>query len=130
MSIVDMLRARQQELEAHKAIIDKELGDIAKALGAIETPPDGGEDGGPQLTGAAVTQYQHPMPVDDAIVIAVTNGCKAPQAILAHLRQRLGVHTTIASVRTRVSRLKDRGRLAHDGDGWIIPPSNADLLDL
>lgn len=117
MSIADMLRARQRELAASKAAIERDLDDVAVALAALGQ--------GPEDSGAAMPQNsQNAMSVDDAIVRAVEAGQKTPRDILAHLSAKLGVHTTINSVRTRVSKLKNVGRIAHDGMGWVpaLPP--------
>lgn len=59
------------------------------------------------------------MPVNDAIVMAVNAGCKSPVQILSYLVSELGIKTTLNSVRSRVSPLKQMGRIAHDGSGWI-----------
>ena len=70
---------------------------------------------------------KHPMRVNDAIVIAVGAGMKTPTRILAYLADHLGVHTTLNSVRSRVSPLGQEGRIAHDETGWIPASAKTEL---
>jgi hypothetical protein len=62
---------------------------------------------------------KHPMAVGDAIVLAVEAGNKSPKSVLDYLADALGVHTTLGSVRARLSPLKVEGRISHDGNGWV-----------
>ncbi|MDT9600029.1 hypothetical protein [Sphingosinicella rhizophila] len=123
MAILEMLLERQKELEAQKAVIEKDLSDVAKAIAAINGPASAAV----KLEG---NQPSHPMPVDKAIVIAVREGSRTPVQILDYLRKRLGVHTTINSVRTRVSKLKNDGRIDHDETGWVPSVSQSTQLML
>lgn len=59
------------------------------------------------------------MPVDDAVILAVKAGQTTPRAIRDYMAERLGVDTTINSVRTRVSKLKKLGKIGHNRDGWV-----------
>lgn len=118
MTIIDMLREQQKELEAKKAVIDRELEHVQKALAAIEDSGAGGFANAGRVA-EENAKYQHPMPVDDAIVIAVKNGAKSPTEIHAYLRRKLGLHTTVGSIRTRVSKLRKKGRITHSAEGWL-----------
>lgn len=116
----DLLLQRQKELKDSIAAVEAELGQIARALHAMDDrPTEIGQaaKSSPLAPRPAVTK--HPMPVNDAIVIAVEAGMKTPTNILAYLAEHLGVHTTLNSVRSRVSPLGQEGRIAHDGTGWI-----------
>jgi hypothetical protein len=62
---------------------------------------------------------KHPMAVGDAIVLAVEAGNKSPTSVFDYLADELGVHTTLGSVRARLSPLKTEGRISHDGSGWV-----------
>lgn len=68
---------------------------------------------------SAVSQIRHARPVGDAIVEAVEAGMRTPVAVLDYLSTQMGIHTTIGSVRARLSPLKKEGRIDHDGQGWV-----------
>lgn len=75
-------------------------------------------------------RIQHKMPVDDAVLQAIKSGVRSPIAMLKFLDDQLGVKTTISSIRTRLSRMKKVGRIAHDGRGWIMPSEVSEGLPL
>lgn len=117
--IAEMLQRKRKELMESAAVIAADIRDVEKALAAIGEPildelPSAG-----QAAGADATRSAHPMKVNDAVVMAVNAGRKSPTTILDYLHTELGVHTTINSVRSRVSPLKAEGRIAHDGEGWV-----------
>jgi hypothetical protein len=121
MSIKELLTARQIELKASIAASEQESREIDAALKAIESVA-GSQ---PQLIVRDSTNrfdIRHAMPVNEAVILAVNAGCKTPVQILKYLQEKLGVMTTINSVRSRVSPLKAEGKIAHDGTGWV--PSN------
>lgn len=126
MHVRDMLLQRQKELKDSIASVQAELEDIDRALAAIGQPVrDIGQPKPEKVTRAVSSSViQHKMPVNDAIVLAVEAGKKTPVNILAYLKDELDVHTTLNSVRSRVSPLKKEGRIAHDGDGWIPVEKN------
>jgi hypothetical protein len=62
---------------------------------------------------------KHPMLVNDAIILAVEAGNKTPVQILRYLKEKLGVDTTLNSVRSRVSPLGQQGLIGHDSSGWV-----------
>jgi hypothetical protein len=117
----DLLLQRQKELKDSIAAVEAELGQIARALRAMDDRPTeiGQSATKPSPLAPTPPPIKHPMPVNDAIVIAVEAGMKTPTKILAYLAEHLGVHTTLNSVRSRVSPLGQEGRIAHDGTGWI-----------
>lgn len=132
MNVQELLKDRQAALQTAVAAAQAELDQIARALEAIgqepasDSPAPSNEDKDAEIRSrnAAV---RHSMPVNDAIVLAVGAGNKSPTAILAYVRDQLGVKTTINSVRARVSPLKADGRIAHDGTGWIPVEQKLDL---
>lgn len=129
MHIRDMLLARQAELESSISAVRSELGQISRALKAIdEKPVQIGEQPllPKQVPASSVSAIRHSMPVNDAIVIAVEAGCKTPTTILAHLVDKLAVMTTLNSVRSRVSPLGRQGKIRHDDSGWV-PARKGDL---
>ncbi len=129
MNTVEILKDRRQTLKASISEVEQEIHEIDLALNAIASA------GKPQVT-AVVSgfkmpeqPFQHPMKVDDAIIMAVEAGCKTPVQILKHLHDKLNVKTTIGSVRARVSPLGKSGKISRDENGWKPATFNADLLD-
>jgi hypothetical protein len=93
-----------------------EIADIDRAIAAL--------NGAPKIETTSnilsrVSQIRHSMPVGDAIVKAVEAGNKTPNDIFVYMGDELSIHTTIGSVRARLSPLKSEGRIAHDGSGWV-----------
>ena len=123
MHIREVLAQRREELIAGQAAVEAELRDIDLALKAM---------GGASVKAVEKTsmanrfQIRHSMPVNEAIVKAVEAGRKTPVNILQYLQDDLGIQTTINSVRSRVSPLKQEGKIAHDGEGWV--PSQKRLV--
>jgi hypothetical protein len=67
--------------------------------------------------------------VNDSIVAAVEAGNKTPASILGYMAEELGVATTLGSVRANLSPLKAKGRIAHDGIGWVpIPKEKPEVV--
>jgi hypothetical protein len=58
---------------------------------------------------AARSHQSGKMAIDDAILEAVKNEVRAPTPMIKFLEHQLAIHTTINSVRTRLSRLKQQG---------------------
>ena len=121
MHIREILTQRRDELKASISAVEAELKDIDCALNAIGAAP---RDSVAKLAAAKPSmanrfQIRHSMPVNDAVVKAVEAGRKTPVAILDYLQTVLDVQTTLNSVRSRVSPLKQEGKIAHDGDGWV-----------
>ena len=115
----DLLLQRHKELKDGIAAVEVELSQISRALAAMDEKPT--EVG--QLRAKPVTSPsappKHPMRVNDAIIVAVEAGMKTPVQILGYLKDHLGVHTTLNSVRSRVSPLGQQGLIGHDGSGWV-----------
>ena len=111
MWVINTLRNRRSDLQKEIELLRRELRHIEIALDAIAKAED-------QEKAAAPDRV---MPIDDAVIEAVKNGIRSPSTILKFLETNLHINTTINSVRTRVSRLKNDGRLARDERGWIMP---------
>lgn len=116
MHIREVLTQRREELVAGQAAVEAELRDIDLALKAM--------NGAPVVAAAkpSITsrfQIRHSMPVNDAIVQAVEAGRTTPLQILDYLQNTLDIQTTLNSVRSRVSPLKQEGKISHDGNGWV-----------
>ena len=116
MHIREILIERRDVLKASISEVEAELKDIDSALNAISAAP---RDAAAKPSMANRFQIRHSMPVNEAVVKAVDAGKKTPVAILDYLQNVLGVHTTLNSVRSRVSPLKQEGKIAHDGAGWV-----------
>ena len=117
MNIVEILETRRTELEAQKAVIDKELDDVLIALDAIAAKQKGAQ----KTLVPKPSPPQHSMPIDEAIIIAVRNGNRTPAAVLGYLQRELHLQTTINSVRTRLSRLKRERKIVSTPFGWSLP---------
>lgn len=116
MNIRELLTQRREELKVSFSAIEAELKDIDRALKAMgDVPRDSAA--GPSM--ANRFQIRHSMPVNDAIIKAVESGRTTPAQILDYLHNVLGIKTTLNSVRSRVSPLKQEGKIAHDGAGWV-----------
>lgn len=116
MHIREVLAQRRDELIAGQAEVEAELHDIDLALKAMSGAPAKAVE---KTSMASRFQIRHSMPVNDAIVKAVEAGRKTPVDILNYLQNELGVQTTLNSVRSRVSPLKQEGKIGHDGTGWV-----------
>lgn len=131
----ELLLQRQKELKDSIAAVEVELSQIARALRAMdEKPTQIGVQFPPKHDPAPPPAHtsvpQHPMKVNDAIVKAVEAGQKTPTQILAYLKDKLGVNTTLNSVRSRVSPLGQAGLIGHDGTGWIPAKSKTNIVEL
>jgi hypothetical protein len=116
MHVRDILIQRQTELKASISAVEAELKDIdlaLKAMGASKPESD------KPVSMAARFQVRHSMPVNDAVIRAVEAGRKTPVLILDYIQKELGIQTTLNSVRSRVSPLKQEGKIGHDGTGWV-----------
>jgi hypothetical protein len=118
----DLLLQRQKELRDSIASVEAELSQIARALKAMDEKPTEIGQYPPRRDLAPPpppAHMKHPMRVNDAIVKAVEAGSKTPTQILAYLKDKLGVDTTLNSVRSRVSPMGQQGLIGHDGSGWV-----------
>lgn len=116
MHVREILIQRQTELKASISAVEAELKDIdlaLKAMGASKPESD------KPVSMAARFQVRHSMPVNDAVIRAVEAGRKTPVLILDYIQKELGIQTTLNSVRSRVSPLKQEGKIGHDGTGWV-----------
>lgn len=116
MHVRELLTQRREELKASIAAVEAELKDIDLALNAMSSAPS---ESVAKLSMVSRFQIRHAMPVNEAIVKAVDAGRKTPVAILQYLQDDLNIQTTLNSVRSRVSPLKQEGKIAHDGKGWV-----------
>lgn len=116
MHIRDILNQRRDELKASVDAVEAEIKDIDCALKAMSAAPSESTD---KPSMATRFQIRHSMPVNDAVVKAVEAGRTTPVSILDYLQNVLGIQTTLNSVRSRVSPLKQDGKIAHNGDGWV-----------
>lgn len=128
----DLLLQRQRELKDSISAVEAELSQIVRALKAMDEVPTAiGQFAvriAPEPKAALDSRPpKHPMRVNDAIVIAVEAGQKTPTQILAYLKTKLGVDTTLNSVRSRVSPLGQTGLIGHDDSGWIPVTKRAAL---
>jgi hypothetical protein len=124
MHVREILTQRREELKASIAAVESELHDIDLALVAMgASKPESIK--APSLTNRF--QIRHSMPVNDAVILAVEAGCKTPVTILDYLQSRLDIQTTLNSVRSRVSPLKQEGKIGHDGTGWVPAQNRLNL---
>jgi hypothetical protein len=105
------IKAMMASIRAKKA----EIADFRRAKAVLM----GGAVANAKPSRPAEIAPKHPMPVGEAIVEAVGAGQKSPTGIFKYLADELGVHTTLGSVRARLSPLKSEGKISHDGDGWV-----------
>ena len=116
MHVRDILIQRQTELKASISAVEAELKDIDLALKAMGvSKPESAKP----ASMADRFQVRHSMPVNDAVIRAVEAGRKTPVLILDYIQKELGIQTTLNSVRSRVSPLKQDGKIGHDGNGWV-----------
>lgn len=125
MDIIENLKQERKRLEQERA---KACAEYDRAIAEIDAATDAimksraskpAKKSAPPSPRRAVW-----FSIDDAILEAVANGVQTPAKILDYLSSRLGIDTTINSVRTRVSRLRADGRLARDDGGWVLPKKN------
>lgn len=127
---LELLEAQKEELEKERARLDADINDIDAAIKAIRSR----RGGAPSKSSTAPRKTTPPkkttkrsktagqkVSLDDAIVAAVGKAHTTPVMILDYVTDKLGVETTINSVRTRVSRLKREGLLARTKNGWSLP---------
>ncbi len=130
MNVRDMLNQRHSELKASIAAVEQEIQDIETALKAIGGGDSTRKTSIPNASAAKRFTVRHSMPVNDAVIIAVKAGRKTPVAILDYVRNELNIDTTISSIRSRVSPLGKKGKIAKapDGSGWIPVSSQLNLV--
>lgn len=109
MTVEELLRNKRQELEAERERIHRELEQVEAALEAIAPIT---------VSPAASDRPGSGLSIDEAIVRAVGAGCRTPLTILAYLGNELLISTTVNSIRTRVSKLYQEGRIAKGNNGW------------
>lgn len=64
------------------------------------------------------TTQKYKMTVNVAVIEAINNGRKKPLDILEFIETQLGMKTTIASIRVRVSKLLKSKEIARDSNGY------------
>lgn len=106
MNVHEVLRTRAIEIEAEIETLRNEATQIKAALTALD--------------GETTTEDKKPLKREDAIVEAVKSGQKKPQDIHKFLTRKMGVKMNIGSLRSTLTRLKNDGRIHHDGIGWIM----------
>ena len=117
MHVREMLIQRREELKASISAVEAELNDIDLALNAMGGAKPDSENKKSSM--ADRFQVRHSMPVNEAIIKAVAAGRKTPVLILDYVQKELGVQTTLNSVRSRVSPLKQDGKIGRDNTGWV-----------
>ncbi|WP_370301653.1 hypothetical protein [Pseudooceanicola sp.] len=139
MDILETLKLERERVMTERERVthpfDVQIAEIDAAIKAVVTARDPLADiaTSPEKIAESLQEVQRKrdqMPIDDAIIEAVKNGVRSPAKILRFLSTQLGVDTTINSVRTRLSRLKKEGKIAHDNRGWIMPSEVSEGLPL
>jgi hypothetical protein len=93
--------------------LKKAARDIDAALDALGGGSESGSSGRPtSQTGSAI---------NDGIIEAIKNEQRTPATIYEFLRRHLGIETSKHSVSTRLSKMKNDGLIAHDGEKWVLP---------
>ncbi|PWE31160.1 hypothetical protein DDZ14_14155 [Maritimibacter sp. 55A14] len=110
------------------APFDAQIAEYDAAIAAIEGVR--GDRGRSGVQSTVLSGSGPKMARDEAVIEAIKNGKRQPVAILDFIIRHLGIETTINSVRTRLSRLKNEGRIAHDSRGWIMPHEISEGLPL
>lgn len=116
MTVLELLQNKKRELEQERERLDREMRAVEAALSAL---PDAGKSFPHVEEGAFTRGVLHALTVDDAIIKAVDAGHKTPMDILEYLKSDLRLHTTVNSIRTRVSKLGSEGRIGRDEHGWV-----------
>jgi hypothetical protein len=119
MSVLEVLRKHKAEVNNQIDLLKKQLKQIDVAINAVV-----GAGGQETTVQPQLRQPHHSMPVDEAILMAISGGNTTPMTILNYIVSQLGINTTINSVRTRVSRLKSEGKITNGVDGWVIAVAN------
>ncbi|MCF6304624.1 MAG: hypothetical protein L3J33_04580 [Rhodobacteraceae bacterium] len=120
MDTSQYLQTRKEEIL--KAIRDQqeELRDIDTALNAINSSHSKSDNRHSMLRQPKI-RAPKALTIDEAVVEAVNNGRKKPMVIFDFVSSQLGIKTTINSVRTRLTKLKNDGKIAKSVDGWVMP---------
>ena len=130
MDILQNLQGLYDQRVAELVKDDKAAHELLLAIDAIKVSRGGQASVSATLHVSANPRVRHKMPVDDAVLLAVGNGVQSPIEMLRFLEKQLGVRTTIASIRTRLSRMKKDGRVGHDSRGWVMPSEVSEGLPL
>lgn len=115
MQIHNILIDRKNEALAQIETLQKEVAEIDRLIASTRVPV---------MPSAQAAQTSHegsiPATKDDAIIDAIKAGNNTPAKISDYIRQKLGVEVNDASTRTRLSRMKAAGKIAHDAFGWKL----------
>ncbi|MBY5863249.1 hypothetical protein [Rhizobium leguminosarum] len=119
MSVRDLLQNRKTEILSEMERLKNEAAEI-EAMLSVKQPVTA-------MAGAANAplgippEAEVPATKDDAIIHAIAAGNSTPATISQWMRDRLGADVNDASTRTRLSRMKASGKIAHDATGWKLP---------
>lgn len=117
MNVIQSLTSQRESLDRQIAELSADLRDVVTAIAAIKKSHESGAD--TRDAAPRPKAYPQKMPINEAVLRAVANGRKTPQNILAFIQKDLSMTTTLMSVRTRLSRLKNDGKVSLNGSGWI-----------
>lgn len=118
MSARDLLQNRKTEITSEIERLKAEAAEI-EAMLSVKTPVMAAAGASAPL--GIPPEAEVPATKDDAIIQAIAAGNSTPATISAWMRDRLGADVNDASTRTRLSRMKSAGKLAHDATGWKLP---------
>ncbi|MGN6536786.1 MAG: hypothetical protein ACTHKQ_13800 [Mesorhizobium sp.] len=107
---IEILKAEKQRMLEEIADLRKGVREIDVALAAIS-----GSDAPAPSSGQAGS------PINDGIIEAIKNDMGTPAAIHSFLSRHLNIETSKHSVSTRLSKMKNEGLIAHDGEKWVLP---------
>lgn len=128
MNVREMLNQRHKELKDSIAAVEQEIREIEIALKAIGTAKEPEKAPTPAVNSAKRFAVRHSMPVNDAVLLAIKAGRKSPVSILDYIQTELKIDTTISSIRSRVSPLYKKGKIARDSTGWVPASSQLNLV--
>lgn len=114
--IVDYLKTQRREVEAQLEALKVKIHEIDAALQGIENVLS---------TKTRPAKPSNKMSLNDAIIEAIKSGHGTPTLILKYIQEHLGFITTKNSVSTRLTRLKNKKLVSHDGSGWIMPKTDS-----
>lgn len=109
---IEILKAEKQKMLGEIADLKKGVREIDVALAAI---------GGTDAAVTASSSGQVGSPINDGIIEAIKNERGTPASIHEFLSRYLKIDTSKHSVSTRLSKMKNEGLIAHDGEKWVLP---------
>lgn len=118
MAIDKILEERKKAIAASIRRLNAELADVDVALEAISANRKVNHLHFYTLP-HVLSDDKSGMNRDMAILEAIMAGCNKPSVIFNYVESHLGIDTTINSVRTRLTKLKNAGEIANGSDGWI-----------